>query len=110
MRIITCILFFLFSLSIVGKSNLIAFIKKIKTPVELASAEVDDEAKNLDDEEGKERSEKEESKEKDSYYLESNFYYGIAAMYNCNKHTLNFYTLLFKSHFKEVATPPPELV
>ncbi|WP_018342864.1 hypothetical protein [Cytophaga aurantiaca] len=110
MRIITYILFFLFSLSIVGKSNLIAFIKKIKTPVELASTEVDDEAKSLDDEEGKERSEKEESKQKDSYYLKTSFYYGIALQYNCNKHTLDFYALLFKSHFKEVVTPPPELV
>jgi hypothetical protein len=111
MRFLTYILFFFFSLSIVGKANLISFIKKIKSPVELSSATgSDDENRDADDDEKNERSEKEELKEKCSYYLGSVFSYGISTYYNCNKHTLNFYTLLFKSHFKEVVTPPPELV
>ena len=110
MRFFTYILFFLFSLSILGKTNLISFIKKFKSPIELTSAtELDDETRGVDDDENK-RSEKEELKEKDSYYLESYFGYRAATYYNCNKHLLDFYTLLFKSHFKEVVTPPPELV
>lgn len=94
-----------------GKANLISFIKKIKSPIELTSAnELDDEARGVDDDENKERSEKEELKEKNSFYLESTFDYRTSTYYNCNKHILDFYTLLFKSHFKEVVTPPPELV
>lgn len=109
MRFITYILFFLFSFNIAGKANFIAFVKKIKTPAELTSAtETDDEAAGTDDDKSKEGSEKEEAKEKDSYYLETHFNYGIAGLYNCNNHTLDFYALLFKSHFKEVVTPPPE--
>ena len=93
-----------------GKSNLIGFIKKIKSPITLiSSAEVDEEAKDLEDE-SKGRSEKEELNEKDSYYLEPNFNCKILASYNCNNYILNFYTLLFKTHFKEVVTPPPKLV
>ena len=111
MRFITYILFFFFLLSIVGKENLIRYIKKIKAPLEFTSTpEVDDETKGVDEDENKGRSENEELKEKDSYYLESNFHFGISCFYNCNKHKLNFHTLLFKSHFKEVVTPPPELV
>lgn len=111
MRFLTYILFFLFSLSILGKANLISFIKKIKSPIALTSAtELDDEARGVDDDENKGRSEKEELEEKDSFYLESNFDYRTANYYNCNKHILNFYKLLFKSHFKEVVTPPPEFV
>lgn len=111
MRFLTYILFFLFSLSILGKANLISSIKKIKSPITLASAtEVDDETRGVDDDENKERSEKEELKEKNTFFLESNFDYRTSNYYNCDKHILNFYTLLFKSHFKEVVTPPPEFV
>lgn len=81
-----------------------------KSPIELTSAnEVDDETRGVDDDESKNGSEKEELEEKNTYYLESHFYYGVAASFNCNKHKINFYKLLFKSHFKEVVTPPPEL-
>ena len=87
-----------------GKTNLICFIKKIKSPIELTSST------ELDDDKNKERSEKEELEEKDSYYLDSNFDCKTSNYYNCNKHKLNFHTLIFKSHFKEVVTPPPELI
>lgn len=111
MKLLTYILFFSFLLSIVGKANILAFIKKIKSPIELASAnEIDDEARGIDDDENKEGSEKEESEEKNPCFLASDSHYAIATFYNCNKLKINFYKLLFKSHFKEVATPPPELV
>jgi hypothetical protein len=102
MRFATYILLLLFSLSILGKTNLITFIKKIKSPIQLTSAaELDDETRGMDDDETKGRS--------DSYFPDYNFNYKIAVYYNYNKHLLNFYTLLFKSHFREVVTPPPEL-
>ena len=111
MRFFTYILLFLFSLSIVGKRNLIRFIKKIKSPIELLSViGFDDEAREIDDDKNKEDSEKKESEEKYSYYLKSDFHCRKLNCYNYNKHILNFYTLLFKSHFNEVVTPPPEFV
>lgn len=111
MRFLTYILLFLFLINIEVKTNFIRFIKKIKTPIELISAtELDDKAKELDDDENTERSEKEELKEKDLYSFELNFNSRTSNYYNCNKHILNFCTLLFKSNFKEVVTPPPELV
>lgn len=93
-----------------GKSTLVTFIKKNKLSIKLSAINALEDERELDDEETKERSEKEEVKENHSFHIESNFPPIILNSYNCNKHLLNFYKIQFKSYFEEVATPPPELV
>ena len=108
MRIGTFILLILFSLSILSRANLLSFIKKIKSPIELSSSEDYDENSDLD--ESKKASDaKEELDEKNSHYITFNSAFVFFKDIRTTKHFLHHYQQLFKSHFKEVVCPPPEL-
>lgn len=112
MKFISIILLLFLSIGIFGKASFIAFIKKIKSPIELsASAEADDESKEADDNTSKEKDSEEDTEDKNNFYVHTESELPHVTLFSCNKHLISFYKTLFKSHFKEVATPPPpELV
>ncbi len=108
MRFISFTLFLLFSLGIIVKANVATFIKKIKSPIELtSSSETDEESRSSDDENN--------TDDKNKEVEDKNIHTPYSALIskqksNCNKHDLNFFKIKFKSNFKEIVTPPPELV
>jgi hypothetical protein len=112
MKTISIILFFLFSVGIAGKITFTTLLKKIKSPVELSgsSAELDDESKGIDDDKSNEQDSKEEGENKDTFILNTVVHPVVFFTSCANNHVLSFYNTLFKSHFKEVVTPPPELI
>jgi|GEM_PF-3021279 len=112
MKITPIILFFLFSIGIVGKINFTTLIKKIKSPVELSSSltELDDESKGIDDDKTSEQDTKEDAENKNTFILNTDIFPVVLFTSCANNHILSFYNSIFKSHFTEVATPPPELI
>ena len=108
MRISTSILLFCFLLSLLSRTDLLSFIKKIKQPIELSSSEDYDENSDLD-ENKKATDAKEELDEKNAHYITFNSAFIFFKDIRTTKHFLDHYKQLFKSHFKEVVCPPPEL-
>lgn len=106
MKVGTIILLFFFSLGILSRTNLFS-LKKIKSPIELASSEDFDESSDLDESE-KTADEKEELDKKNAHYVNYNAAFIFLKDIRYTKHFLDHHKQLFKSHFKEVVCPPPE--
>jgi hypothetical protein len=107
MRIISFTLFLLFTFGILVKANVVSLLKKPKSPIELTSSETDEESRSCDDDNSKE----DKNKEIEDKNIHTPYSTLIAKYkFNYNKHVLNFFKIRFKSHFKEIVTPPPELV
>jgi hypothetical protein len=110
MKFFSYILVFLFCLGVLGKTNLLTFIKKIKSPIELTS-EADDDNKEADPEKNKdkERDVKEEREEDKNTFFFSNYIpFSFISNVSCNKHLLSLINIRFKSFSKEIDTPPPQ--
>lgn len=106
MKLFSYILIFLFCLGVLGKTNLLTFIKKIKSPIELTS-EADDDTKEADPEKNKERDIK-EGEDKDTFIFSAWTCLSFVSNSTCNKHLLSLINIRFKSFFKEIDTPPPK--
>lgn len=107
MKISTIIFLFFFSLNLLSRADLLSFIKKIKSPIELSSTEDYDENSDLD--ESKKTSDAKED-EKNAHYITFNSAFVFFKDIRHTKHFLDQYRQLFKSHFKEVVCPPPESI
>ncbi len=108
MKLFSYILILLFCLGVFGKTNLLTFIKKIKSPIELTS-EVDDDNKEADPEKNKGRDAKEEREEdKNTFIFNNHISLQLLSNARCNKHLLSLINIRFKSFSKEIDTPPPK--
>ena len=90
-----------------GKTNLLTFIKKIKSPIELTSG-ADDDTTETDPEKNKERDVKEEREDKDTFIFTHYTPLQFSSRIACNKHLLSLIHIRFKSFSKEIDTPPPK--
>lgn len=113
MRISTSILLFFFSLSLLSRSDLLSFIKKIKSPLELSTSEDYDESESADPDQNQNKKStdaKEELDEKHTHFITFNSGFIFFKDFRYTKHFLDHSQQLFKSHFKEVVCPPPEFI
>ncbi|MGN6646312.1 MAG: hypothetical protein ACTHJT_07265 [Cytophaga sp.] len=109
MRISAVILLFFFAFGILHRANLLSFLKKTKPAIELSSAEDYDETSDTD-ENKKANDTKEEMDEKKSHYVTSHSTFIFFSDFHTSKNFLHHNQQLFKSHFKEIVSPPPESI
>lgn len=111
MRISTSILLFFFSLSLLSRTDLLSFIKKVKCPIELSASEDYDESADPDqNKKPADAKEELENDEKRTHFITFNSSFIFFKDIRYTKLFLDYYKQLFKSHFKEIVCPPPESV
>lgn len=111
MRFTPYVLILIFSLGIIGKGGILLIVKTFKPSVELSSLKKYNTyaTSGICEDLNEEIHETIDIKENSHYYLKSYYNVALFQSYICNKHLLRFNTLLFKSHFQEVVSPPPEV-
>ncbi|WP_299253916.1 hypothetical protein [uncultured Cytophaga sp.] len=109
MRLTPYFLFLIFLLGIIGKGGILLIVKNFKPTVDLLSVKNTNTTIGICEDLNEETHQTIDIKENHNYYLKSYFNVALFLSFICNKHLLRKSTLLFKSHFQEVISPPPEV-